>query len=156
MTRKVVLTSSEKEALERVRDTHPAPHIRERAAAILKVAAGMSGSEVAKYGLLQERKVDTVYDWLDRWELEGLSGLQVKEGRGRKPKHRFSEKEKEALQEMLHQSPELFGIEKSRWTIKDIQSACESLQSYSESGVWRVLNRLGIVYKRGKKISSQP
>lgn len=155
MTRRIVLTRGEQKALERIRDTHPAPHMRERAATILKVAAGMSGRAVARYGLLQERKVDTVYEWLDRWEMERLSGLRVRKGRGRKPKHRFSEEEKEALQEMLHQSPELFGIEKSRWTIKDIQNACESFQLYSESGVWRVLNRLGIVYKRGKKLSPQ-
>ena len=75
----------------------------------------------------------------------------MKEGRGRKPYHPFSEKEREALQEMLHQSPELFGIEKSRWTIKDIQKSSEVLHRYSESGVWRLLKRLGIVYKRGKK-----
>lgn len=156
MTRKIVLTDDEQKTLERIRDTHPAPHMRERAAAILKVASGMSAHAVAKYGLLTERKADTVYGWLDRWVAEGLPGLAVKEGRGRKPKHQFTDREKEALQEMLHQSPELFGIEKSRWTIKDIQKAYKVLQMYSESGVWRLLNRLRIVYKRGKKLSTQP
>ena len=104
--------------------------------------------------MLKERKADTVYEWLNRWDTEGIQGLSVKEGRGRKPKHQFSETEKEAIQEMLHQTPELFGIEKSRWTVKDIQKTCEVLQQYSESGVWRLLRRLQIVYKRGKKLSS--
>ena len=156
MTRKIILTDDEQKALEIIRDKDPKPHMRERAATILKVAGGMPAHAVAKHGLLKERKTDTIYEWLDRWEVEGLSGLAVKKGRGRKPKHQFTDREKEALQEMLHQSPELFGIEKSRWTIKDIQKACEVLQIYSESGVWRLLNRLEIVYKRGKKLSSQP
>ena len=156
MTRNVVLSVDEQKALEKIRDIHPVPYIRERAAAILKVAGGMSAHEVAKFGLLKARKTDTIYEWLNRWELEGLAGLVVKEGRGRKPYHPFSEKERDALQEMVHQSPELFGLEKSRWTIKDIQLAHKDLQSYSESGVWRLLKRLGIVYKRGKKPSSQP
>ena len=153
MARKIILTADERKVLERIRDTHESPYMRERAAAILKVAGGMSARAVARHGLLKERTVDVVYDWLDRWETEGLTGLKVKEGRGRKSKHQFTASEKDALQEMLHQSPELFGIEKSRWTIKDIQKACEPLQTYSESGVWRLLNRLGIVYKRGKKLS---
>lgn len=156
MTRKIILTNVERKALEKIRDTHPKPHMRERSAAILKIASGISAHAVAKYGLLKERKTDTIYDWLDRWEAEGLSGFAVKKGRGRKQQYPFSDRETEALQEMLHQSPELFGIEKSRWTIKDIQKANKVLQMYSESGVWRLLDRLEIVYKRGKKPSTQP
>lgn len=155
MTRTIELTEKEENKLEKLRDTHPKPHIRERAAAVLKVANGMSGKEVAKEGLLKERKTDTVYNWLNQWEENGLDGLTIEEGRGRNPKHEFTEKEKKELQEIVHQSPENFGIEKSRWTVKDIQQVYEPLQSYTESGAWRVLNRLGIVYKRGKKEDSQ-
>jgi len=154
MTRKITLSDDSKKALERIRDTHPAPYVRERAAAILKVAGGMSARSVAKYGLLKERKVDVLYEWLDRWEAEGRSSLEIQKGRGRKTKHSLTDTEIESFQEMLHQSPETFGIEKSRWTLKDMQIACENLQAYSESGVWRFLKRYGIVYKRGKKPSS--
>lgn len=155
MGRTIELTEKNKKELERLRDTDPKPYIRERAAAILKVAGGMSGRAVAKHGLLRERKTDTVYEWLDQWEEKGIEGLIIKVGRGRKPKHEFTENEKEELQDIVHQSPENFGIEKSRWTIKDIQEVYKPLQTYTESGAWRVLNRLGIVYKRGKKIYPQ-
>lgn len=154
MTRKITLSDDDKKALERIRDTHPAPHMRERAAAILKVAGGMSAHSVAKRGLLKEREADVIYEWLNRWEAEGLASLEIKKGRGRKTKHSLTDTEIEAFQEMLHQSPETFGIEKSRWTLKDMSIACENLQGYSESGIWRFLKRHGIVYKRGKKPSS--
>jgi len=154
MTRKITLTDKELKALEKIRDTHPRPYMRERAATILKVAGGMSPRSVARFGLLKERKTDTIYNWLNLWEKYRLSGFIIKKGRGRKPKCRNIEKDKETIQEIVHQSPENFGIEKSRWTVKDVQRVYEPLQQYTESGAWRVLNRLGIVYKRGKKLYS--
>lgn len=151
MTRKIFLTDDEQKKLERIRDTHSTPYMRERAAAILKIAGGMSGHAVAKYGLLKERKTDTIYGWLDLWIEKGLDGFIIKKGRGRKPKHNYSDKEREYIQEIVHQSPENYGIQKSRWTIKDIQKVYGPFHQYTESGVWRVLDRLEIVYKRGKK-----
>jgi transposase len=45
----------------------------------------MSGRQVALAGLLKRRKTDTVYDWFHRYQAEGLAGLKIKSGRGRKP-----------------------------------------------------------------------
>ena len=45
------LTTAEREALETMRDTDCKAHLRERAAAILKIADGMSGLQVSKEGL---------------------------------------------------------------------------------------------------------
>lgn len=59
--------------------------MRERAAALLKVAAGMKAAHVARERLLRPRQEDTVYAWLDRFESEGMAGLVVRSGRGRKP-----------------------------------------------------------------------
>jgi len=85
MTRTIALTDEERVELEYVRKHDRKPYIRERSAAILKVAAGQIAAHVALYGLLQRRDPDTVYCWLDRYEREGLEGLKIKPGRGRKP-----------------------------------------------------------------------
>jgi transposase len=58
--------------------------LRERAASILKVAAGQTITEVAEQGLLKRRKHETLRDWLKRYLDEGLEGLRIKAGRGRK------------------------------------------------------------------------
>lgn len=71
--------------LETVRDTHEKPYMREKASALLKIAAGQSPHSVALYGLLRPRDPDAIYSWLDRYEAEGVEGLLVKDGRGRKP-----------------------------------------------------------------------
>lgn len=75
----------EQHALERLRDTAPKPYLRERAAAILKLAEGFSAPEVARTGLLRHRRRDTVYSWLRRYQVEGVAGLTLRAGRGRKP-----------------------------------------------------------------------
>lgn len=79
------LSDEERDQLEQARDHHEKPYVRERATALLKIADGQSGREVAREGLLKERKPDTVYDWFHRYKEEGFEGLFIREGRGRKP-----------------------------------------------------------------------
>jgi hypothetical protein len=43
----LMLTPGQRAELEKARDTHPRPHMRERCAALLKVADGASGRAVA-------------------------------------------------------------------------------------------------------------
>ena len=81
----IELTAEQRRELEEARDKHEKPYIRERAAAILKIADGMSGRQVALSGLLKKRDPDSVYSWVHRYEAEGLSGLYIRPGRGRKP-----------------------------------------------------------------------
>jgi transposase len=79
------LTPAEREALETMRDTDSKAYLRERAAAILKIADGMSGLEVSQAGLLKPRDPDTIYRWVHRYQQEGITGLTIRSGRGRKP-----------------------------------------------------------------------
>ena len=81
----VCLMPEQEEQLKQIRDTHKDAYMRERAAAIIKVAQGMSPCRVALTGLLKTRKPDTVRDWIKRFLSEGIAGLPVKPGQGRKP-----------------------------------------------------------------------
>jgi hypothetical protein len=85
MTRYLALTETEEQQLRELRDHAPKPYLRERAAALLKVADGQSAASVARQGLLRARKPDTLYTWLDRFLIDGIAGLAIREGRGRKP-----------------------------------------------------------------------
>ena len=80
----ITLTSEERQELETARDTHSKPYMRERCAAILKIANGQSGNQVALQGLHKPRKPDTIYEWVDRYQNEGVDGLYIRKGRGRK------------------------------------------------------------------------
>ncbi len=83
--RQLRLSDGERQELVRLRDHASQPYLRERAAALLKVAAGIPAAVVARQGLLRPRKPDTVYAWLERYQSEGVAGLTVRAGRGRKP-----------------------------------------------------------------------
>jgi hypothetical protein len=85
MTRRLELTEAERTTLEQAVRHHPKPYVRERAAALVKVADRRSAAWVAGHGLLRPHAPDTVYRWLDRYEAEGLAGLVIRPGRGRKP-----------------------------------------------------------------------
>jgi transposase len=81
----IKLNDKQEAELEAASRRHPKAYIRERAAAILKVAAGASIRQVALHGLLRRREPETVKEWIARYLAEGLPGLEVRSGRGRKP-----------------------------------------------------------------------
>jgi transposase len=78
--RVIILTDDARDALERVRDTHPKPYMRERAAAILQVASGASVNWVAQHGLLKRRYPKAVYKWVKSYRENGLDGLYAQRG----------------------------------------------------------------------------
>ena len=84
MTRRLELTGAERTTLEQAVKHHPKPYVRERAAALIKVAGRSAAAWVAEHGLLARHAPDTVYRWLDRYEAEGIAALTVRPGRGRK------------------------------------------------------------------------
>ena len=73
--RTLPLSDDERRALTQERDHHPHRQVRERCAALLKVADGMSPHRVAREGLLRPRDPDTLYAQLDRHADQGLPGL---------------------------------------------------------------------------------
>jgi len=83
--RTLTLSPEQYQELVNCRDHDKRSYMRERAAALLKIAEGMKPAHVADHGLLRPRDPDTVYAWLDRYEQEGLLGLVTRRGRGRKP-----------------------------------------------------------------------
>ena len=82
---KVELTERQRQELEAVRDHEERPYLRERAAAILKIADGHSGLQTARHLLNQAHWQDTIYEWVKRYQAEGIEGLKIRSGRGRKP-----------------------------------------------------------------------
>ena len=62
----------------------------------------------------------------------------------------FPPEEQNALKETVHQAPEAFGLSQSRWTLAGLRQACQLLESYTLGGIWSVLRRLGLRYKRGQ------
>ena len=86
------LTDEQEQELIEHRDHHPRPDVREKAAALLKIAQGASPHAVARSGLLKPRDPDTVYAWLKCYLSEGCIGLINRRHGG--ARHKLSEKKK--------------------------------------------------------------
>lgn len=82
--RELELDEVQEQTLEAMRDHHRKAYMRERAAALLKIAQGYSVNWVAQYGLLKNRRWETVAGWLNAYIAKGLGGLYLESGRGRK------------------------------------------------------------------------
>ena len=79
------LSVEAEQELRHMRDHDAKPYLRERAAALLLIAAGVPAAVVARTRLLRPRDPDTVYHWRDRCKRAGLAGLRLRPGRGRRP-----------------------------------------------------------------------
>jgi hypothetical protein len=77
----LVLSPPARETLEAMCARHPHAYLRERAAALLKIAAGMSPRRVALHGLLRRRDPSAVNRWLAAYQTHGLGGLYVRPSR---------------------------------------------------------------------------
>lgn len=83
-SREVDIERSATGRMEYARDHEPRAYLRERCGALLKVADGQSVLQVALHGLLKVRDPDSLYAWIRRYQAEGLPGLLIKTGRGRR------------------------------------------------------------------------
>jgi len=81
---RVSLNEAQVQELEHVRHTAHKPYLRERAAAVLKVANGETVTVVAEKGLLIRHEPETVHSWIKTYLNDGLAGWVIQTGRGRK------------------------------------------------------------------------
>ncbi len=83
---RVHLTETQMGEMETLRDRGQPAYLRERAAAILKVAQGFSATRVARHLLLRPHNPTIVRDWVRGYQREGIIGLyQRPRGGGRPP-----------------------------------------------------------------------
>ena len=153
---KLILNAKERKALTHIRDRDPKPYKRERAAALLKIASGQSPHEVALSGLLKPRDPDTVYSWVKDFALSGIKSLTHKE---REKKERVTKGQKRQLGKILKkETPQDYGSCKTRWSLKALLTLIPFLACVytTPSGIWYLLKRMRISYKRGREWQKSP
>src|SRR4030043_318856 len=69
----------------------------------------------------------------------------LRRGRGRPARAQEAE-----VEQVLRQSPRSFGLAQTRWTLRALSQVVPSLRGFSEMGVWKVLHRMDLRYKRGQ------
>jgi DDE superfamily endonuclease len=63
---------------------------------------------------------------------------------------RHAETARAAVLDVVRRAPRCFGIDRTRWTLRDVGATVEWLNARTPSAIWRTLDRLEIGLKRGR------
>ena len=117
-------------------------YLRTKALALLNLKEGYKPAEI---GRILRVSRQAIHQWKRRYLGQGLAGLLVQEGRGRKPRADLQQ-----LETYARQSPRAFGVNRTRWTLSLLAEKVPSLQGFTAYGVQKALERAGFSYKRGQ------
>lgn len=78
----IKLEDSARQELDKVYQTHAKSHVRQRAHCLLLSNRGYSIPQLAD---IFSTRTHTVRTWFNRWEKEGIQGIEIRPGRGLKP-----------------------------------------------------------------------
>lgn len=135
-------TQQQLQILHQASKTAEPCYLRFRALAVWHCAQGKNRTVVARY-LSTSRQ--SVGKWISEFQRQGLDGLRIRSGRGRKPRISHAD-----VMDYLFQSPRNFGINRTRWTLELLAEHVPSLKGFTKGGVRYALKKLGISYKRGQ------
>lgn len=137
-----VFSSGQRDEVDRAARAHSDAHVRSRALAVRAVALGYTRRQVAAMLPLTACSVGQATSaYCER----GLAAFEIAPGRGRR-----SAVDDEQVLSCLRRSPERFGHDCNRWTLRLLAQTCPSLRGMSGPGVLKVLHRLGFRYQHGQ------
>lgn len=117
-------------------------YLRLRCLVVWHAAHNKAYAEIAAYFRTTRQSVGK---WVNDFHRDGMEGLRIKKGRGRKPRSSHDD-----VKDYILQSPLNFGLKRTRWNLKLLAETVPSLKGFSLSGVYRTLKRLELGYKRGQ------
>ena len=150
------LTAAERQQLQAGLRSADAFTVR-RCQILLSSANGLRCSQIARnLGCV----VGTVHYALHAFDREGLACLQEKSSRPHSAHPYLDESFTDALKDLLHQSPRLFGKPTSLWTLDLVAEVCHSRswtpRQLTGEAIRIALRRLGIRWRRAKHWITSP
>jgi len=123
----------------------------------------MSAEQKMKAGQIGERlgmSDQYVRQIIHRFNAKGIAGLKVGNRARQGDQRALNDEASKRLQEILHQSPRIYGYESSLWTLKLLAEECykqglTSRQVYPGT-IYQTLSRLNIGWKRAKHWINSP
>jgi len=112
--------------------------------AILQLTRGYSSRALEEFFRTSFKQI---CNWADRFDAEGIKGLRIKAGRGRRS--RLTVEQMHQLEMDLSKSPEEFGYKSSRWsgslTLEHVRKMYQV--EYRQSAVYNLMHRCLCVIK---------
>jgi transposase len=117
--------------------------------AILQLSKGYSSRKLTEFYHVSFKQI---CNWADRFDEEGIDGLRIKPGRGRKP--RLTNDQKYQLQGDVLKSPETFGYNTANWTGALVRHHLEKRYKVTIklSSAYNLMREMGFSYQRAKAV----
>lgn len=117
----------------------------------LMVLLSNDGKSVPEIALMLKRNQHTIRDWLKRYKIQGIKGLNRNFSPGRPDTIR--KKIKQRIRKILGNSPTTYGYQDNTWSVPLITFEVNKNLSLNASSktVTRALKNMGYVYKRPSK-----
>ena len=126
--------------------THFSAEVRARA--VRAVQDGMSRTAVAAAYAVERT---TLYRWMQKYDVDGQSGLERKAGSGRRRK--LEELSEDELRALVLKGAQYFGYETDLWTVGRLRQVIteEFAVMLSKNTVWRRLRDAGLTYQKPER-----
>ncbi|MDR2568974.1 MAG: helix-turn-helix domain-containing protein [Oscillospiraceae bacterium] len=113
--------------------------------AILQLTRGYSSRRLEEF---YRTSFKQICNWADRFDAEGVKGLRIKPGRGRRA--RLSVRQKQLLQGDLSKSPQEFGYHSLNWTGRLIGEHIKKTYQidYKPSAIYHLTRQTGFSFSR--------
>ena len=111
--------------------------------AILQLSRGYSSRELADFFGASFKQI---CNWADRFDAEGIDGLRIKQGRGRR--FRLTSEQRSQLKEDLLKSPKDFGYHSSDWSGTLIGEHIKKSYNvvYKQSAIYYLMRKIGFSF----------
>jgi transposase len=115
--------------------------------AIIQLTKGHSSRKLVDY---YRTSFKQICNWADRFDAEGIAGLRIKPGRGRRS--RLGETQKRQLGADLLKSPESFGYNTATWSGPLMLAHVNKTFNveYKLAAVYNLMHELGFSFQRAK------
>jgi transposase len=116
--------------------------------AILQLSRGHSSRELAEFFRTSFKQI---CNWADRFDAEGITGLHIKPGRGRR--FRLTVEQIQQLQGDLMKSPKESGYNFDNWSGQLVGDHIRSVYnvSYTKSAVYSLMRKIGFGFLQQAK-----
>jgi transposase len=113
--------------------------------AILQLTRGYSTRKLEEFYRVTHKQI---CNWADRFDAEGIDGLRIKPGRGRRSF--LTSHQRELVKADLQQSPEKFGYNTANWSGPLLRKHLETVYQvyYRQATVYVLLHELGFSFQR--------
>jgi transposase len=115
--------------------------------AIIQLSRGYSTRKLEDFYRVTHKQI---CNWADRFDAEGIDGLRMKPGRGRRPY--ITVEQKEQLKTDLTKSPEIFGYNTANWSGALLKKHLEEAYGivYKQAAAYVLLHNLGFSFQRAR------